>query len=292
MSKNSINVSIDKLCVGYDYNKFPDSGDEYHQIWELIDSIKKKEVKGSQRPHKKHSLTTIHLPLSDGSVVIRHGYSQKSFRTWITFNPSKMSEQSFAELSGYLKILFYNGWETLLLRASLNRIDVAIDVEGASYGNYLYVDRRLRTGFQGYINDGTTYAGKEMSTREICAYDKRKELLEMQKIEIGHERLRIEARVCYPSKYRLHDIYEIKNPFDSFMVADRFLASNLKYTPMKALLERMDAGLSANQAYWENPLFKRKILCGQLGKVGPDWWLPDQIWNQYPSSLDWMKSIG
>ena len=292
MSKNSINVSIDKLCVGYDYNKFPDSGDEYHQIWELNNSVKKKEVKGSQWPHKKHSLTTIHLPLSDGSVVIRSGYSQKSFRTWITFNPSKMSDQSFAELSGYLKILFYNGWETLLLRASLNRIDVAIDFEGISYGNYFYVDSKLRKGHPSYMKNGTTYAGKKKSTREICAYDKRKELLDKQKIEIGHELLRIEARVCYPSKYRLHDICEIKNPFDSFMIADRFLASNLKYVPMKALLERMNAGVSANQAYWENSLEKRKILCGQLEKVGPAWWLPDKIWNQYPSSLGWMKSIG
>ena len=292
MGKNSINVSIDKLCVGYDYNKFPDSGDEYHQIRELIDSVKKKEVKGSQWPNKKHSFTTIHLPLSDGSVGIRHGYSQKSFRTWITFNPSKMNEQSFAELSGYLKTLFHNGWETLLQRASLNRVDVAIDFEGISYGNYFYVDSKLRKGCPAYMKKGTAYAGKKNSTREICAYDKRKELLEKKKIEIGHERLRIEARVCYPSKYRLHDICEIENPFGSFMVADRFLASNLKYTPMKALLERMDAGVSANQAYWENLLERRKILCGQLGKVSPSWWLPDEIWDQYPSSLGWMKSIG
>ena len=191
MSKNSINVSIDKLCVGYDYNKFPDSGDEYHQIWELIDSVKKKEVKGSQWPHKKHSFTTIHLPLSDGSLVIRHGHSQKSFRTWITFNPSKMSDQAFAELSGYLNILFYEGWKTLLLRGSLNRVDVAIDVEGVGYGDYLYVDRRLRKGCPDYMHKGTTYAGKERSTREICAYDKRKELLEEHNIEIGHELLRM-----------------------------------------------------------------------------------------------------
>ena len=257
MSKNSINVSIDKLCVGYDYNKFPDSGDEYHQIWELNNSVKKKEVKGSQWPHKKHSLTTIHLPISGGSVVIRHGYSQKSFRTWITFNPSKMNDQSLFELGCHLNNLFHHGWSSLLSRASLNRIDVAIDFEGISYGNYFYVDSKLRKGFPAYMKKGTTYVGKKKSTREICAYDKRKELLDKQKIEIGHELLRIEARVCYPSKYRLHDICEIKNPFDFFMVADRFLASNLKYTPMKALLERMDAGVSANQAYWENPLFKR-----------------------------------
>lgn len=292
MSKNSINVAIDKLCVRYDYNKFKDSEAEYHQMWELIDSINKKEVKGSQWPHKKHSFTTIHLPLSDGSLVIRYGYSQKSFRTWITFNPSKMSEQSFAELSGYLNTLFHNGWETLLQRASLNRVDVAIDFEGISYGNYFYVDSKLRKGHSAYMKNGTTYAGEKKSTRQICAYDKRKELLEEQKIEIGHELLRIEARVFYPSKYRLYDIYDIENPFDSFMVADRFLASNMKYTPMKKLLERMDAGVSANQAYWENPLFRRKILCGQLGKVSPGWWLPDEIWKQYPSSLGWMKSIG
>ena len=191
MGKNSINVSIDKLCVGYDYNKFPDSGDEYHQIWELIDSVKKKEVKGSQWPHKKHSLTTIHLPISGGSVVIRHGYSQKSFRTWITFNPSKMSDQAFFELGCHLKNLFHHGWNSLLSRASLNRIDVAIDFEGVSYGNYFYVDSKLRKGFPGYMKDGTTYAGKKKSTREICAYDKRKELLEEHKIEIGHELLGI-----------------------------------------------------------------------------------------------------
>ena len=248
MSKNSINVSIDKLCVGYDYNKFPDSADEYHQIWGLIDSVKKKEFKGKQWPHKKHSLTTIHLPLSDGSVVIRHGYSQKSFRTWITFNPSKMSDQSFAELSGYLNTLFHDGWQTLLQRASLNRVDVPVDVEGASYGDYLYVDRRLRTGFPGHINDGTTYAGKEMSTREICAYDKRKELLDMQKIEIGQELLRIEGRICYPSKYGLPDIGEIKNPFSSLMVVDRLQASKMNNSLVKAFLKRVDAGIPANQA--------------------------------------------
>lgn len=292
MSKNSINVSIDKLCVRYDYNKFPDSGDGYHQIWELNNSVKKKEVKGSQWPHKKHSLTTIHLPLSDGSLVIRSGYSQKSFRTWITFNPSKMSDQSLFELGCHLNNLFHHGWSSLLSRASLSRIDVAIDFEGISYGDYFYVDSKLRKGHSSHMKNGTTYAGKKKSTREVCAYDKRKELLEKKKIEIGHERLRIEARICYPSKYRLHDICEIKNPFDSFMVADRFLARNLKYTPMKVLLERMDAGVSANQAYWDNPLERRKILCGQLGKVSPGWWLPDEIWNQYPSSLGWMKSIG
>ncbi len=292
MSKNSINVSIDKLCVRYDYNKSPDSGGEYHQIWELIDSIKKKEVKGSQWPHKKHSLTTIHLPTSDGSIVIRHGYSQKSFRTWITFNPNKMSDQSFAELSGYLKILFFDGWNTLLSKAYLNRVDVAIDVEGVSQDDFLYVDRRLRTGFPDYINDGTAYAGKKKSTREICAYDKRKELLDKQKIEIGHELLRIEARVCYPSKYRLLDICEIENPFDSLMVADRFLARTLNNALVTALLKRVDAGVPANQAYWENPLFKRKILEGQLGKVRPSWWLPDEIWSQYPNSLGWINSIG
>ena len=292
MSKNSINVSIDKLCVGYDYNKFPDSGNEYHQIWELIDSIKKKEVKGSQWPHKKHSFTTIHLPISGGSLVIRHGYSQKSFRTWITFNPSKMSDQSFAELSGYLKMLFFDGWNTLLPRASLNRVDVAIDVEGASYGDYLYVDRRLRKVFSAYINKGTTYLGKKKSTREICAYDKRKEILCSRKVDIGHELLRIEARVCYPSKYGLHNIGGIVNPFGSLMVVDRSSACNLNNALVKALLKRVDAGVPANQAYWENPKFKREILDGQLGKVRPDWWLPNEIWHQYPSSLSWIKSIG
>ena len=292
MSKNSINVSIDKLCVGYDYNKFPNSGPEYHQMLGLVDSVKKKEVKGSQWPHKKHSLTTIHLPISAGSLLIRYGYSQKSFRTWITFNPSKMSDQAFAELSGYLNILFYDGWKTLLLRGTLNRVDVAIDVEGVGYGDYLYVDRRLRKGCPNYMHKGTTYAGKERSTREICAYDKRKELLEEHNIEIGHELLRIEARVCYPSKYRLHDIFEIENPFDSFMVADRFLASNLNNALVKTLLKRVDAGVPAHQDYWDNPLFKRRILDGQLGKVRPDWWLPNEIWSQYQSSLDWLKKVG
>lgn len=292
MSKNSINVSIDKLCVGYDYNKFHDSGPEYHQIGELISSIKNGAVKGKYWPDKKHSITNIHLPLSNGSVAIRYGYSQKRFRSWITFNPSKMSDQSFFELSCHLNNLFHHGWSSLLSRASLNRIDVAIDFEGVSYGNHFYVDSKLRKGFPDYMKKGTTYAGKKKSTREICAYDKRKELLDKQKIEIGHELLRIEARVCYPSKYRLHDLCEIKNPFDSLMVADRFLATHLKYTPMKVLLARMDAGVSSNQAYWENSVEKRKILSGQLKMVSPSWWLPNEIWNQYPSSLCWMKSIG
>lgn len=292
MSKNSINVTIDKLCVRYDYNKFPDSGAEYHQIWELIDSIKKKEVKGSQWSHKKHSLTTIHLPLSNGSLVIRHGHSQKSFRTWITFNPGKMSDQSFFELSGHLDMLFHKGWKSLLERASLNRFDVAVDVAEASYCDYLYVDRKLRTGVGKFIEEGTTYVGSERSTREICAYDKRKELLEKQKIDLGHELLRIEGRVCYPSKYRLDDIGEIKNPFSSLIVVDRLQASKMSNALVKAFLKRVDAGIPANQAYWENPLPKRKILDGQLGIVRPTWWLPDEIWSQYPSSLGWLKNVG
>lgn len=292
MSKNSINVTIDKLCIRYDYNKFKDSATEYHQMWELIDSINKKEVKGSQWTHKKHSFTTIHLPLSEGSLVIRHGHSQKSFRTWITFNPSKMSDQSFFELSCHLGMLFHHGWKSLLDRASLNRLDVAVDVAEASYFDYLYVDRKLRTGAGKFIKDGTTYVGSERSTREICAYDKRKEVLDKQKIDLEHELLRVEGRICYPSKYGLDDIGKIKNPFDSLIVVDRLQASKMNNSLVKAFLTRVDAGVPANQAYWENPLFKRKILDDQLGKARPDWWLPDEIWNQYPSSLGWMKSVG
>lgn len=91
-------------------------------------------------------------------------------------------------------------WEVVFLYASniaLTRVDVAIDYIGERISEYRWSYKRTVAGAVYYGRDGaieTIYIGSRQSDRVYRVYDKRREQLKNEGIDIGEECMRVEMR--------------------------------------------------------------------------------------------------
>ncbi len=96
----------------------------------------------------------------------------------------------------------------------VTKIDIAIDYDAPIWGFQALgsTSRRFRClPFLGRVR--TLESGSRRSPFSLSAYDKRYQLRRVHEIEIGHELMRIEARV--KPRVRLSDLATLTNPFDA-----------------------------------------------------------------------------
>lgn len=291
LDAGKVSIGVDKVCIAYDYGKSPQAKTEHAQLLELVSSINAKEIPGKTWSVKGRPFTNVCIQLQDAPMFIRYGFASKRHWAWISFNPAKMSDYSLAEMNAYLTTLYCDGVSTLQERARLKRLDIAIDVIGAKYQDHLYVDRRLTPGFGGFAAVGTTYLAPEQSTRQLCCYDKARELHAKSGISVPHDLLRIEARVMNAKKYGLCDLDKISNPFPSLWILDRALAAKIEHPVVTSYLKVVSTGVGPQHAFASLHPSARKLLAQHLHGLQPVWWQPKAIWNGYPKALNWMQVL-
>jgi hypothetical protein len=197
-----------------------------------------------------------------------------------------------SELCGHFDLLFDNGYASLCERGVVTYCEFALDVEHVSFNDYLYMDRRLATGFSGYNPLGTEYIGSSRSPRHFIAYDKRKQLLDKSKVELGHNRLRIEAKLSGVNRFPFKDLGCVDNPFASLIVIRRDKFQECNADLIKHLRHSMDVFDGSLQMAYASLAPKQKLLVVTLlESLVPCWWQPKSIWPQLQQSLEWAIQV-
>ena len=283
---------IDKVKIRYHYDGSSVAKNEYKQLHQfklsVLDGAFGKVGKVWQSP--KAALTSVYLPIGEKSgLFIRYGCVHKKLWSWVEFNPSKFSDYDMLLMSGCFETLFTNGPLTLAQRGQLARLDVAFDVRHASMKDYLFLDRRLRNVDLEYVAAGSLYLGSDHGKRTMLVYDKAKEQLEKQKIDHGYEWFRVESSICDPARWDFSDIDLIDNPLEHLLIVHKQMFEVSNSSALVGLRASVAAGVPLQDAYWHLPTASaRKEAWVALDACRPLWWKPDEIWESYEQSLEWI----
>ena len=284
-----VRVLVDRMHVGMVFEDKDDANLVATREW--VRSVFHKDFDKPGKvwsSSKGYSLTNASQPLSYGDLFVRYGYHTKKLRAWYQFNPDKVD---LVELGVHFNLMLSNGFKTLYSTGIATKTEIAIDIDGASYKNYCFIDTVLRTSDCRFQTAGTLYVGSEFGNRSVICYDKRKEMLETTGEDIGHERLRIETQLRGANKFPLSAIAGVENPFRPIVMIDR---KKLASSPMSAAAvfrKRLQICQDAQAAFSTLSKSERTATRIALLQLQPSYWNPDKIWKEFPESLHWVDTL-
>lgn len=287
-------ILIDKVVARWCFGSQPHGNSEYEALHAFKYSSASGEFpkKGSYWASGKSPFTHLSQPLGEaGELHIKFGYVHGRHWAWYGFNPSKLGAEEWEELSMYFSLLFSHGFCDVWDKARLARYDIAVDLYGAKFKDYLFVDRRLRAG-DGTLQDiGSSYLGSQDGARSFICYDKSKEIKEKSGADPYGERLRLEVRISNPRKFALSDIGSIQNPFLTLAVIDRSSLAKKDGGLTGEFATAITAGYPADFAFFNREKSEREALWADLQALKPSWWSPQEIWGGYAHLLGWPANL-
>jgi len=233
---------------------------------------------------KNGAMTFGYTPYGDGSSsTIVYGWNTKSEQHFVTvqFNPSKMTPLAvtrfFYDLDGFLSW----GYQTLVERASYSYLELYFDIDGVRASDYLFFDTRLRNVGDGFEAAGSLYLGRKGSPRQFIIYDKAKEMLDHAGVVLGHDRLRIEAKLKVDVP--MPKLATLACPFSPLYVVEKVKLAAIKFDISVAAFRGwvFKEGMHPQDAYWRS-VFKPQLLESLL-TCAPDWYRPDSMRQGYPA---------
>ena len=234
--------------------------------------------------HPKSSLTAVNQPLiGGGNLFVRRGYLHKLYRVWYEFNSDKAD---LAELAAHFDLLLHFGVISLIERAHLPYLEIAVDVDHVLLSDCVFLHPSLQVGTNRRW-EGSEYVGSDLGTRHFFWYDKRNQLRREGMPDLGHDRLRIEARLQGAACPMLRYIDDLPNPFAELLVMDRKKFEGAQGPDFKILQEALAEGRSVQTAFGALEMPRRKAVIAVARRLQPDWWKPIEIWKQYPATLTW-----
>ncbi len=276
-------VEVDKIRVAV---YFEHAIDEYERFpaykWSVVNGdFDKKGI--LHKSHPSSAFTSVSQPLTGGGCLfIRYGYSHKMFKAIFEFNPNHVQ---MSELHGHLNLLLHHGYWSLLKRGIVTECEFAVDIKDAKFHDYLFLDRKIRSGSSGFRMVGSDYVGSHRSNRNFLAYDKRKELLDHKKYELGHDKLRIEARIRGAYRFPLKEIAGFASPFNSLLVINRYAFAASAVPIVSKLREQLQHNDSCLQLAYLGLSPKHRLQAfAALSAMKPIWWQPETIWANFPQS--------
>jgi hypothetical protein len=289
-----ITIGFDRIKLKHSYSDSLHGHAEYQQIHEWKGSVTQGDfdTKGKVwKPSKLASLTNINLHLPEGgSLTVMYGQAGGKQCAWFQINPRKLSPSDLATLRGHLTILLDDGFGTLMQSGMVSYAEIAIDVHGASFADYLYVDKFMRTGNGGYEKLGTAYLGSLKSDRRFTCYDKSSE--QEGKGIYAEPTLRLEAKLSGTKQFPLNDVLNLASPFASLLVIDRQALAVSKHPLARKFCKAVQhAGVSPQKIYYQLPNPQRQVLYKVLSELQPDWWKPPIIWTGFADSLGWLFEL-
>ena len=274
---------------------FPDQYEEYLATMDWVKFFcNAKETKGAKiwTPHAKSSLTIAIYPLESGSqLCIKYGQNHGVLKIWIEFNPSKLSNDGFISLKTRLDQFFHHGGYSLLKYGAITRCELAIDIDGAKFHDYVFIDTKATSSNHDYEPDGTVYLGGEKSAVYWSIYDKMKHLQEKFGIYLGHDRLRIE-RVLQPSgKLQLGDLFSL-DLFSSLLVIEKAALKGFEGHPgHQALTGPLSKLQKAPDLYHGGSKLTKAAIRDLASLSAPEWWKPKEIAMQLEDAFMWVHQL-
>ena len=226
---------------------------------------------GPKRPSNKHSVRFEYNP----AVIGKEG------RAYARYILSQF----------YLFFIAHGEYTDYFERIKVTRLDLAVDVDGASMEDLLFLRGRSQNWvfyspsfMKGSRFMETVYLGDSKSKSRFVCYDKRKQL-KTKGINLDHERTRIEARLK-PMK-PITQLSEITNPFSTLNIFDarkiqdgnksdwkyiQFLDS-VRYRGLQGALKLID------------PKERRKFQEQLMKQAGVNWWDSGEIWESFQEAI-------
>lgn len=267
-----------------------ESLDEHNCICEFVNGCKLPVLAGSTfKKLKKVPWSYGSVPLSGNErMTIGFGYACGLMRATFQFNQEKLGIEGRLKLFVHLDQLLRWGWLSLLLDGRIRDVEIAIDINGATFADYWFVDTRLTTADNSYEPYGTAYLGSKSSGRFLRIYDKAKQLKEKEGVHLDESRLRIEAQLRPGVALTLAQLPNQKSPFDSLIVIDKKALPVDEPSVAAFIAAIKNHWLSAQSAYMLSA--NRKALRKILAFCQPAWWQPQKFWASYSDSLQWIVS--
>ncbi len=215
----------------------------------------------------------------DHATTFRVSYPGKSWGTGVSFDffsvqkkpaiainctPSKLSDDDWADFLGLLECMFPFGpkqiWETFKISA----LEVAVDVK-VPFDELVCIVPKVTIVDPGYLELGTLYLGHEFGRRSYSIYDKRRQLANKEKIDLGYDLTRIEVTLRQTGK-TLGQLTEFSsNPFGNLLAIRKetlieFQKKNPVSTELDKFLKSVLAGAVAQTIYLSFDPYARKNL--------------------------------
>ena len=253
-----------------------------------------KGVRAYSRHYK--SSTTVRFASDPSAVLLvslAPNFPNNKFARF-EFNPTNLQ---IADLRSIVEFVLDIPLETTLSMATINRIDVAVDLPGVSVNDLFCRAPNFRVSRSYYSSANareTEYIGKRNSPLCIKMYDKVAQMkhwnsTHLQKFEIpNHALTRIEAEVrprCFFS-----ELPALANPFSRFQIG--YIAN----FPAKNDLDSFFID-SVRLHGWTHAFAKasdsNKIRFKQLmNHAACDWWNPETMFYSWPSLLKEFDGLG
>jgi hypothetical protein len=291
-----IELGLDRTVIGLPYPSFPKT-DEDLLPQEIVNFVhdKKKEFHASMKYIEstitdgifdcikvKHGDLQRYKVLSevDGKLlcIFSLGFSYGTGVINIEFNPSKLTQDNFAELSGLFCVLFDDHYGELYKRGVVAHAEFYIDVHGESLPTLVLIEQGNRVTTK---HKGTTYLGKRTSKLVTTMYDKAKQS------GIDGKIVRTEARI---NRRDIHfkDFVEKDqfNPFSNALVVEQSTVQTVSMKWQIPVLANnvveFGLGMIANK-------HARKAILEYLKEHAVPWWQPDMFWSAHRELLLQLK---
>jgi hypothetical protein len=240
---------------------------------------------------KKKYSTYAMVPLGGTQTLrITAGVTHQKLYVKYDFNPASLTEDQWGELAVNLSCMLPYGYASLYHQGNVSYLEIAADCTEVQWGSFLPFDSKLTNSswYPPYpASKATAYLGRRGSTRVIRAYD-RVERLKAQGIVVNGPVTRIEA-VARRLERRMSELVTLKNQFNTMGICSVNEAMNAHSEPhWKDFIQnsRRDGVPKALQLASS----LRKVYLKRLQKLNCLWWDPAEVWNQYPTALQVLKS--
>ena len=290
-------MRMDRYKHTYFFNNSPNGLNDYKQTNYCVNFgfIHEFDIPAKKWPHPKAPWTMCALEIGKHhTLCIGYGYTPGGQCATFAFNPAKLDDYGHTALNVCINGCLVEEMHAFKQYGHIGSAEIAIDVEGAEYFDYHYVDLQVRSSDSYFSQAGTSYLGAATSPRSIKCYSKSKELLEKHGVA-GPPILRIEATLVPTQKTKLLAMAGVNNPFASVVVLDHGALYSYKSSgQVIKLVKLMNQGMSAQEAYRSlvegQPADYRKSLNHHLRMCAPTWWKPSEIWTEHaPGLVDWVN---
>jgi hypothetical protein len=300
VGSTKVEIGLDKLVLSMPYPKklsadsqnpisaahlaqYESEKSEFIAMMHYIKNMVLDNFKCHVKPPKNKDLKRYTAFFDDGGLMCTFmlGFCFGTGVINLEINPSKLTQNQYVELFGWLDIFFNHGYQELYSKATVSHAEFYVDVIGEDLSNLVMIGNSRRTNT---IYKGTTYHGKRTAPKVTALYDKAKQT------EIEGKLVRAEARINR-NDIRFQDLveYDLFNPFDNVLVANVNQLQSVASQHGKAQFTNRIKQLGLNGCGIN--IHTRKKIFADLEQNTVDWWEPDLFWAKHRELLSTFKPM-
>lgn len=291
-----IEIGLDRIVIGLPYPKLitQDGNNPTAEELNFHDAQKKKFQSQMKHIESMILMGNHYLPKSSNKDLQRYlvrsddgttlcfftlGFSYGTGVINFELNPSKLSIDNFAEISGLMSVMFFDHYDELFAQGVISHAEFYVDVSGEDLSNLVLIDSGRRTVRQ---HKGTTYHGPRGSRLVTTLYDKAKQQ------NSGGQLVRIEARLNRRD-LQFKDFIEqdLFNPFSTSLVVEALQMQSMSNKWNSPYLAHNIRELGFCGAIKNKPS-RHKIWAFLKERAAP-WWQPDLFWSAHRKLLLQLK---